>query len=99
MRNLNRSGELQKIISDEKLPIKLATLDVDDDASVSDAFNKVFAEHGDSWRLRYLVGADAEALVKWRSGITDEELVAIQTESDAEFVARMKKIYGLDVSL
>ena len=46
MRNLNRSGDLQTIISDEKLPIKLAKLDVDDDASVSDAFNKVFAEHG-----------------------------------------------------
>ena len=112
-------GDLRTIISDEKLPIKLATLDVDDDASVSDAFNKVFAEHGridvlvnntgvpaigsiqetpiatfsetmetnffgglrcikavspfvvaepirqivdgDSWRLRYLVAADAEA--------------------------------------
>lgn len=255
MRNLNRSGDLQKIVSDEKLPIKLATLDVDNDISVSDAFSKILTEHGridilvnnagvpalgsieetpiaafretmetnffgglrcikavvpvmrerrhgcivsvtslagrtaiaplgpyaaskwafealneclaqemkafnvrvaivepgviatpildkgrpapanspyphhrrlaarfkaqlnspvspfvvaeqirqivdgDSWRVRYLVGADAVALVKWRSGITDEELVTIQTESDAEFVARMKKIYGLDVSL
>ena len=54
---------------------------------------------GDSWRLRYPLGADAMALLQWRSGITDEELVTVQAESDAEFVARMKKIFGLDVSL
>ena len=36
MRNLDRGGEIRKIAEQEKLPIHLATLDVDDDASVRD---------------------------------------------------------------
>src|SRR5471032_709094 len=46
MRNLNSGGELQKIASEEKLPIALAMLDVDDDVSVRDAFDKVLADYG-----------------------------------------------------
>jgi NAD(P)-dependent dehydrogenase (short-subunit alcohol dehydrogenase family) len=46
MRNVNSAADLQKVIAEEKLPISVAKLDVDDDASVSDAFNKVLAEHG-----------------------------------------------------
>ena len=46
MRNLNGGAELQKIASEEKLPIALATLDVDDDVSVKEAFDKVLAQHG-----------------------------------------------------
>ena len=34
MRNLDAAGELRQLISDEKLPISAATLDVDDDTSV-----------------------------------------------------------------
>ena len=37
MRNLNGAGELQKIVSEEKLPVEVAALNVDDDASVRDA--------------------------------------------------------------
>ena len=33
MRNLNGAGELQKIVSEEKLPVEVAALNVDDDAS------------------------------------------------------------------
>jgi NAD(P)-dependent dehydrogenase (short-subunit alcohol dehydrogenase family) len=46
MRNVDRAGELQKIVSEEKLPVKVAALNVDDDASVSDAVGKVIAENG-----------------------------------------------------
>ena len=46
MRNLDRGAEIRKIAEGEKLPIHLARLDVDDDASVGDAFSGVVALHG-----------------------------------------------------
>jgi NAD(P)-dependent dehydrogenase (short-subunit alcohol dehydrogenase family) len=46
MRNLDRGAEIQKIAEGEKLPIHLARLDVDDDASVRDAFSGVVVRHG-----------------------------------------------------
>ena len=38
MRNLDGGAEIRRIAEEEKLPIHLAALDVDDDASVRDAF-------------------------------------------------------------
>jgi NAD(P)-dependent dehydrogenase (short-subunit alcohol dehydrogenase family) len=52
MRNLESAGEIQKIVAAEKLPVSLAALNVDDDASVESALGKVLAEHG---RLDVLV--------------------------------------------
>ena len=52
MRNPESAGELQKIVTAEKLPVTVAPLNVDDDASVESAFSKVLAEHG---RLDVLV--------------------------------------------
>lgn len=46
MRNLDGAGELRKIVSAERLPIALAALNVDDDASVTDTVGKVLAENG-----------------------------------------------------
>jgi NAD(P)-dependent dehydrogenase (short-subunit alcohol dehydrogenase family) len=46
MRNLDGADELRKIVSAERLPITLSALNVDDDASVSDAVDKVLAENG-----------------------------------------------------
>ena len=46
MRNLARGAEIRKIAAQEKLPIHLVTLDVDDDASVRAAFSEVVAQHG-----------------------------------------------------
>jgi NAD(P)-dependent dehydrogenase (short-subunit alcohol dehydrogenase family) len=46
MRNLNGAGELRKIVSEEKLPVEVAALNVDDDASVRDAIGKALAERG-----------------------------------------------------
>ena len=44
MRNLNGAGELRKIVSEEKLPVEVAALNVDDDASVRDAIDRALAE-------------------------------------------------------
>src|SRR5271165_6871934 len=46
MRNLDRGAEIRKIAAEENLPIHLARLDVDDDASVREAFAEVAAQHG-----------------------------------------------------
>jgi NAD(P)-dependent dehydrogenase (short-subunit alcohol dehydrogenase family) len=46
MRNLERGAEIRKITEEEKLPIHLAALDVDDDGSVREAFTGVVAQHG-----------------------------------------------------
>jgi NAD(P)-dependent dehydrogenase (short-subunit alcohol dehydrogenase family) len=46
MRNLERGMEIRKVAEEEKLPIHLAKLDVDDDASVREAFGEVVARHG-----------------------------------------------------
>jgi len=46
MRNLDGAVELQKIVSEEKLPVTMAALNVDDDASVDRAIGKVLSEHG-----------------------------------------------------
>jgi NAD(P)-dependent dehydrogenase (short-subunit alcohol dehydrogenase family) len=46
MRNLDGADELKKIVSVEKLPVTVAALNVDDDASVNNAVGKALAEHG-----------------------------------------------------
>jgi NAD(P)-dependent dehydrogenase (short-subunit alcohol dehydrogenase family) len=46
MRNLQRATELQKIISTEQLPITVADLDVNDDASVERSIARALAENG-----------------------------------------------------
>jgi NAD(P)-dependent dehydrogenase (short-subunit alcohol dehydrogenase family) len=54
---------------------------------------------GDSWQLRYPVGPDAAPLLKWRAGLTDEEVVNLAGGSDAEYTAVMKRVFGLEVKL
>jgi NAD(P)-dependent dehydrogenase (short-subunit alcohol dehydrogenase family) len=46
MRNLDGAGELRKIVSAEKLPVTVAALNVDDDASVNSAVGKALSENG-----------------------------------------------------
>lgn len=46
MRNLEKAGELRKIIESEKLPIELAQLDVCDDSSVKDAVTQILQKSG-----------------------------------------------------
>jgi NAD(P)-dependent dehydrogenase (short-subunit alcohol dehydrogenase family) len=54
---------------------------------------------GDSWRLRYTVGADAAMMLQWRAGRTDEEVIESQSATDAQYVAGMKELYGFDIVL
>ncbi len=54
---------------------------------------------GDSWQLRYPVGPDAAPLLKWRASLTDEEVVNQGGASDAEYEARVKQVFGLDLKL
>jgi len=54
---------------------------------------------GNSWQLRYPVGPDAAPFLKWRASLTDEEVVNQAGGSDAEYKARVKQLYGLDLKL
>jgi NAD(P)-dependent dehydrogenase (short-subunit alcohol dehydrogenase family) len=46
MRNPDSAGELPRLVAAEQLPITTLTLDVDNDASVAQAFETALAEHG-----------------------------------------------------
>jgi NAD(P)-dependent dehydrogenase (short-subunit alcohol dehydrogenase family) len=46
MRNPNGAGELLKIVTEEKLAVEVAALNVDEDASVREAIGKALAERG-----------------------------------------------------
>ena len=46
MRNMKKSGDLDKIVNDEGLPIKILELDVDDEESVDNALGKIMDEKG-----------------------------------------------------
>jgi NAD(P)-dependent dehydrogenase (short-subunit alcohol dehydrogenase family) len=46
MRNLDGAGELERIVSAEKLSVTVAALNVDNDASVNSAIGKAIAENG-----------------------------------------------------
>jgi NAD(P)-dependent dehydrogenase (short-subunit alcohol dehydrogenase family) len=46
MRNLDRAGDLQAVITKEQLPISVVQLDVDDDSSVSTAIQQVLTARG-----------------------------------------------------
>ena len=46
MRNMNKSGDLDKIVHDEDLPIIILELDVDDEESVDNTIAKIMEEKG-----------------------------------------------------
>ena len=64
---------------------------------VADAIREIV--DGDSWQLRYPVGPDAMPILKARASKTDEQIIEEASQSDEAFVARMKRDYGLDVTL
>jgi hypothetical protein len=37
--------------------------------------------------------------IRWRASKTDEEFIGMQAESDDEYKVRMKKEFGLDITL
>src|SRR5262249_11726666 len=50
-------------------------------------------------RLRYLVGTDADALVRGRSTLSDEEVIEdARTMTDAEHIEMTRRRYGIDLS-
>jgi NAD(P)-dependent dehydrogenase (short-subunit alcohol dehydrogenase family) len=55
--------------------------------------------NGDSWRLRYPAGPDAAPGLKRRASKTDEQVIEEAAQSDDEFVARIKRETGLDLTL
>ena len=64
---------------------------------VGDAIRQIV--DGDSWQLRYPVGPDALPILKSRANKTDEQVISDAAESDAEFIARVKREYRLDLTL
>ena len=54
---------------------------------------------GDSWQLRYPVGPHAPIALAWRARTSDEEWVAMLAGSDADWVARVKQEFGIDLVL
>jgi len=53
----------------------------------------------DSWQLRYVVGPLAPVALAWRSRTSDEEWVAMLAGSDADWAARVKREFGIDLVL
>jgi NAD(P)-dependent dehydrogenase (short-subunit alcohol dehydrogenase family) len=54
---------------------------------------------GDSWQLRYPAGPGAAEMLKSRASKTDEQVILEAAQSDDEFVARIKRESGLDLTL
>ena len=53
----------------------------------------------ESWQLRYPVGPDAGPFLAWRASMSDEDWVNSNAVTDAEWQARVKRDFGLDVQL
>jgi NAD(P)-dependent dehydrogenase (short-subunit alcohol dehydrogenase family) len=53
----------------------------------------------ESWQLRYPVGPDAGPFLAWRASMSDEDWVNSNAVTDAEWLARVKRDFGLDVQL
>jgi hypothetical protein len=54
---------------------------------------------GDSWQLRYPAGPDAAPRMKSRASKSDEQVILEAAQSDEEFLARVKRETGLDLTL
>jgi NAD(P)-dependent dehydrogenase (short-subunit alcohol dehydrogenase family) len=54
---------------------------------------------GDSWQLRYPVGPHAPLALAWRARTSDEEWTAMLAGSDADWAARVKQEFGIDLAL
>jgi hypothetical protein len=54
---------------------------------------------GESWQLRYPVGPHAPIALAWRARISDEEWIAMLAGTDAEWTARIKQEFGIEIVL
>uniref|UniRef100_Q02B17 Short-chain dehydrogenase/reductase SDR n=1 Tax=Solibacter usitatus (strain Ellin6076) TaxID=234267 RepID=Q02B17_SOLUE len=64
---------------------------------VGEAIRGIVESNG--WQLRYPVGPDAAPLLAWRASMTDEQWVDGGAVTDEEWIARMKRDFGIDVEL
>jgi NAD(P)-dependent dehydrogenase (short-subunit alcohol dehydrogenase family) len=53
----------------------------------------------DSWQLRYPVGPDAGPFLAWRASMSDEDWVNWSAATDEEWLASVKRDFGLDLQL
>jgi NAD(P)-dependent dehydrogenase (short-subunit alcohol dehydrogenase family) len=53
---------------------------------------------GDSWKLRHPAGPDAEPLLAWKAGMTDEEWTDLHALDFESYRKRIKKDFGLDIT-
>ena len=54
---------------------------------------------GNSWQLRYPVGPHAPIALAWRARTSDEEWIAMHDGRDADWAARIKREFGIDLDL
>jgi len=54
---------------------------------------------GGSWQLRYPTGPSAAGYLAWRASLSDEQWVEWGAQSDEEWVAGVRKTFGLNVKL
>ena len=54
---------------------------------------------GDSWQLRYPAGPDAAPFLKARASKTDEQVISEAAVSNDDFIAGVKREFGLDIAL
>jgi len=54
------------------------------------------AESG-TWKLRHPVGPDAEPFLAWRAGMTDEQWIDWNAQSDDDWYAAVEREFGLNV--
>jgi NAD(P)-dependent dehydrogenase (short-subunit alcohol dehydrogenase family) len=52
-----------------------------------------------TWQLRHPVGPDAAGFLAWRASMTDERWVDWGAQSDEQWVAAVRKDFGLEVKL
>jgi NAD(P)-dependent dehydrogenase (short-subunit alcohol dehydrogenase family) len=64
---------------------------------VGDAIRQI--AESDSWQLRYPVGPDAAPFLAWRAAMSDEKWVDYQAASDKDWLAAVKRDFGMDVEL
>ena len=93
MRNVDGAGELRKIISAESLPVTVTALNVDDDASVSDAVKKVLAENG---RIDVLVN---NAGVSARGSVEEVPIGVFRQAMETNFFGALRCIKAVIPSM
>jgi NAD(P)-dependent dehydrogenase (short-subunit alcohol dehydrogenase family) len=64
---------------------------------VGDAIRRIV--ESDSWQLRYPVGPDAAPFLAWRASMKDEDWVNSGAATDEEWMAMVKRDFGLEVEL